>query len=177
MLISVNPYAAIENNHHGVQKITHSGYNWVLKNILFFEWINSFVWLKVDAPRKRIDKFKNSNGPYSQLAVGSPVVGRRGIIVSHGPRHQSCHTTPLQSPCTSPIVTSKDGFLRMNGSDLNHNTHGSDNDNASISSNTSTNINQQIRSRINSFKFSMFNTPKFYRRKILSYYFFFRFVH
>ena len=122
----------------------------------------------VDAPRKRIDKFKNSNGPYHQLAVGSPVVGRRGIVVSHGPRHQSCHTTPLQSPCTSPIVTSKDiGFLRMNGGDLNHNA--TDSDSTSMTSNnTSTNINQQIRSRINSFKFSMFNTPKFYRRKILS---------
>ena len=119
----------------------------------------------VDAPRKRIDKFKTANGHYNQLTVGSPVVGRRGIIVSHGPRHQSCHTTPLQSPCTSPIVTNKDiGFLRHCDSSNNQ----SDNDNISINSNNSTNINQQIRSRINSFKISMFTTPKFYRRKILS---------
>lgn len=38
----------------------------------------------IDAPRKRIDKFKSSNGYYNQLTVGSPAVGRRGIIVSHG---------------------------------------------------------------------------------------------
>ena len=64
----------------------------------------------VDAPRKRVDKFKTSNGHYKHLAVGSPVVGRRGISISahHGPRHQSCHTTPLQSPCTSPSVGSRD---------------------------------------------------------------------
>lgn len=41
-------------------------------------------------------------------------------------------------------------------------------DNISISSTNSNNINQQIRSRINSFKISMFTTPKFYRRKIMS---------
>jgi hypothetical protein len=37
----------------------------------------------------------------------------------------------------------------------------SENDNLSIGSNGSTNFNQQIRSRINSFKISMFNGPKF----------------
>ncbi|CAF0723631.1 unnamed protein product [Brachionus calyciflorus] len=120
----------------------------------------------LDAPRKRVDKFKSSNGYYNQLTVGSPVVGRRGIVVQHGPRHQSCHTTPLQSPCTSPIVTNKDiGFIRHCESNQNQ----SENDNISIgSNNSSSNINQQIRSRINSFKISMFNTPKFYRRKILT---------
>lgn len=110
----------------------------------------------VDAPRKRIDKFKTSGGQYSQLTVGSPVVGRRGFVVNHGPRHQSCHTTPLQSPCTSPIVTSKDMFLRDSSQNI-------DSDNISISSNNSNNINQQIRSRINSFKITMFSAPKFYR--------------
>lgn len=117
----------------------------------------------VDVPRKRVDKFKSSNGYYNQLAVGSPVVGRRGIVVAHGPRHQSCHTTPLQSPCTSPIVNNK-GFIRHCESNQNQ----SENNSISIGSNNSTNINQQIRSRINSFKISMFNTPKFNRRKILS---------
>lgn len=163
------------------------------------------------------------------------------------PRHQSCHTTPLQSPCTSPIVTSKDlGFLRhcdsatssnatpatmgtphsnsVSGSGgtsaisssaagrvyNNNNHHGqythqhhhsvshpnsnmnnhqqqqqqqhhlphqtstggsntpAENDNISIGSTNSSNINQQIRSRINSFKNTMFQTPRFYRRKIMS---------
>lgn len=117
-----------------------------------------------DAPRKRIDKFKSSNGHYNQLTIGSPAIGRRGIIVSHGPRHQSCHTTPLQSPCTSPIVTNKDlGFLRHCDSTSNTNQQ-SDNEN----SNNSTNNIQQLRSRINSFKMSVFTTPKFYRRKILT---------
>lgn len=41
-------------------------------------------------------------------------------------------------------------------------------DNISIGSNNSNNINQQIRSRINSFKMSVFQTPRFYRRKIIS---------
>jgi len=142
---------------------------------------------RVDAPRKRTDKFKVTNGHYQQLAVGSPVVGRRGFVVSHGPRHQSCHTTPLQSPCTSPIVTNKDmsGFLRSNDPNSisnnsnninsmsssnnnnlnnNNNSHSNDyGDNISISSNNS-NINQQIRSRINSFKITMFSTQKFYKR-------------
>lgn len=135
----------------------------------------------IDTPRKRVDKFKATNGHYSQLAVGSPVVGRRGFVVAHGPRHQSCHTTPLQSPCTSPIVTNKDlGFLRQDPMSMNMNTtnsiginsvnanqmNSSDyGDNISISSNNS-NINQQIRSRINSFKITMFSTNKFYKRKI-----------
>ena len=113
------------------------------------------------------------------MAVGSPVVGRRGFVVSHGPRHQSCHTTPLQSPCTSPVVTNKDlgGFLRgdmnmlqqhgNNTSTSNSNMNSSDyGDNISISSNNS-NINQQIRSRINSFKITMFSTQKFYKRKFV----------
>lgn len=117
----------------------------------------------VDAPRKRVDKFKSNGGQYSQLTVGSPVVGRRGFVVNHGPRHQSCHTTPLQSPCTSPIVTSKDMFMR--GDHGNH--HNMDNsDNISLSSNNSNNINQQIRSRLNSFKIgNVFSTPRFYNRR------------
>ncbi len=114
----------------------------------------------IDPPRKRVDKFKTSGGQYSQLTVGSPVVGRRGFVhMNHGPRHQSCHTTPLQSPCTSPIVTSKDMFNTRDSSQT------IDSDSISISSNNSNNINQQIRSRINSFKITMFSAPKFYRRK------------
>ena len=133
-------------------------------------------FMNKDAPRKRIDKFKANNGHYQQLAVGSPVVGRRGFVVSHGPRHQSCHTTPLQSPCTSPIVTNKDmsGFMQRNDPNSNsvNNTTTNNNssdygDNISISSNNS-NINQQIRSRINSFKITMFSTQKFYKRKYFS---------
>ena len=134
----------------------------------------------IDAPRKRVDKFKTTNGHYHQLAVGSPVVGRRGFVVAHGPRHQSCHTTPLQSPCTSPIVTNKDlGFLRHdpNNSIVNNQNNNSTNqmnssdygDNISLTSNNS-NINQQIRSRINSFKITMFSTNKFYKRKFNLYY-------
>ncbi len=70
----------------------------------------------------------------------------------------------MQSPCTSPIVTNKDlGFLRHCDSTSNTNQQ-SDNEN----SNNSTNNIQQLRSRINSFKMSVFTTPKFYRRKILS---------
>lgn len=34
-------------------------------------------------------------------------MSRRGLVI-HAPRHQSCHTTPLQSPCSSPLVSSKD---------------------------------------------------------------------
>ena len=118
-----------------------------------------------DAPRKRIDKFKTNGGSqYSQLTVGSPVVGRRGFVINHGPRHQSCHTTPLQSPCTSPIVTSKDMFMRDTSSTTT--SQNIDLDNISITSNNSTNINQQIRSRINSFKITdLARVPQFLKRR------------
>jgi len=127
----------------------------------------------MDAPRKRVDKFKTSNGLYNQLTIGSPVVGRRGLIVQHGPRHQSCHTTPLQSPCTSPIVSNKElAFLRdqtnqTTPTSTQMNAMSNENDNNSSSS-SSSNVQQQIRSRINSFKMSMFTTPKFYRRKMVT---------
>jgi hypothetical protein len=139
----------------------------------------------IDTPRKRIDKYSTSSNHYSQLAHGSPATGRRGIAVSHvGPRHQSCHTTPLQSPCTSPVVTNRDFLIRNshdtgslhgghNGHHNNHNNHvynrsnsnkqqSVDNsDNISMSSVNSTINTPNIRSRINSFKNSMFATPKF----------------
>jgi hypothetical protein len=106
----------------------------------------------VDTPRKRTDKFKVNNSCYNKLSIGSPVVGRRGIVVNtHGPRHQSCHTTPMQSPCPSPVVTGGREFTRADSLSQQ------ENDNVSIGSNNSTNLNQQIRSRINSFKISMFN--------------------
>lgn len=127
------------------------------------------------------------------------------------PRHQSCHTTPLQSPCTSPMISTKDMlFIRNNstiatGSDLmtptNKTTNGvnygggvgAENNalnmsspflmrnlnNISLNSSNNSSINagssssgssnsNQIRSRINSFKLSMFTNSKFNRRKIMS---------
>ena len=120
------------------------------------------------------------------------------------PRHQSCHTTPLQSPCTSPMISTKDMlFIRnnsiMNNNDIsmltpptnsnnNHygenlnmsspflmrnlnNTSLNSSNNSSINSNvgsSSSSNSNQIRSRINSFKLSMFTNSKFNRRKIMS---------
>jgi BR serine/threonine kinase len=51
------------------------------------EELSSRSRTSADVPRKRIDKFKSSNGHYNQLTVGSPAVGRRGIIVAHGYDH------------------------------------------------------------------------------------------
>ena len=113
----------------------------------------------------------------------------------HRPRHQSCHTTPLQSPCTSPLVSNRDLHFRNydtgsmhSGSHsytqtTNNNNHlhnqfkqqptslptqstAVEQDSISITSNNS--INNQIRARINSLKNTAFSTPKFFRRKLIS---------
>ena len=114
------------------------------------------------------------------------------IIKSKRHRHQSCHTTPLQSPCTSPLVSNREIHFRnydtgsMHSASHSYTTNSYNNsnnsqnknstsltsqstneqDNISVSSNSSINI--QIRSRINSFKNTALSTPKFLRRKLTS---------
>ncbi len=98
------------------------------------------------------------------------------------PRHSSCHTTPLQSPCPSPLITNRE--FRANDSSASSNINSNsqnrypqhqrsasineadNHDSLSISSNNSLNLNQQIRSRITSFKNTVLSTPKFYKRKL-----------
>ena len=53
------------------------------KSRIFFQLISFslFVSKLVDAPRKRIDRVKIPCGLYSQLTVGSPMIGKRGLII------------------------------------------------------------------------------------------------
>jgi len=123
----------------------------------------------VDAPRKRIDRVKIPCGLYSQLTVGSPMIGKRGLIIQ--PRHQSCHTTPLQSPCTSPLPLTKElvnmpDFTPSISRAYPKGSLSETPDNMSLLSSNSPNLNQQIRSRINSLK--KISLQKFSKRKLVT---------
>lgn len=196
---------ALLNERHNIEKVI---YFLLLERKLKMpsnedddELIHMRTRMNNDAPKKRVDKYKSpTSGRYSQLTIGSPDVGRRGLIINQSSsntnqnghqssnyihvRHNSCHTTPLQSPCTSPLMPMKLDFNRFNhhnhhqqqqqqrqhqvgydtpNSMLNASIKSIDQQSSSSSQSTSNNFNQQIRSRINSFKNSVF-TPKFYRR-------------